>query len=257
MADSPLPLYLPISPSPASWPASKTIVYWNDGKTEIGRLGEANRINIPFDQMPVSLRRAVLAAEDREFYGDHGGFDPAAPRPRSLERRARWRHPGRFHHHSAVREERIPEPRTDPVRKARELVLSVKLETESSKDEILGDYLNTIYFCPWRLRNRNRIPGLLRQARQQADPANRQRLQRSSRRKWLRTQIPTKTSCKLATSTSSTAWSKGVGSRAEAKLKYPKFQKAKSAKNHLAWHQRLPPGVRSARWFVADTAKTT
>ena len=34
-------------------------MYWNDGKTEIGRLGEANRINIPFDQMPVSLRRAV------------------------------------------------------------------------------------------------------------------------------------------------------------------------------------------------------
>ena len=27
-----------------------------------------------------------------------------------------------------------------------ELVLSVKLETESSKDEIPGDYLNTIYF---------------------------------------------------------------------------------------------------------------
>ncbi len=124
--------------------SEKTIVYWNDGKSEMGRLGEANRISVPFDQMPVTLREAVLAAEDREFY-DHGGFDPAALA------RAGWNdiRGGDTQGGSTITQQYAKNAYLSHeqtlVRKARELVLSVKLETESSKDEILGDYLNTIY----------------------------------------------------------------------------------------------------------------
>lgn len=125
--------------------AEKTIVYWNDGKTELGRLGESNRINVPLDKMPENLRNAVLAAEDREFY-DHGGFDPGALM------RAAWNdvNGGATQGASTITQQYAKNAYLTQdqtlIRKARELILSVKLETEVSKDQILENYLNTIYF---------------------------------------------------------------------------------------------------------------
>ena len=77
----------------------------------------------------------------------HGGVSPSGIG------RAIWNNvtggglAGRLDDHPAVREERLPDPGAI-VRSAssRRLVLAVKLETVVSKDEILGDYLNTIYF---------------------------------------------------------------------------------------------------------------
>lgn len=124
--------------------SEKTIVYWNDGKSELGRLGEANRISIPFEDMPVTLRQAVLAAEDREFY-EHGGFDPTAiVRAGWNDLRGGGTQGGSTITQQYAKNAYLTHEQT-LVRKARELVLSVKLETEASKDEILGDYLNTIY----------------------------------------------------------------------------------------------------------------
>lgn len=124
--------------------SEKTIVYWNDGKTELGRLGEANRISISFDEMPEDLRNAVLAAEDREFY-EHGGFDPSAlARAAWNDVRGGGTQGGSTITQQYAKNAYLTHEQT-LVRKARELVLSVKLETETSKDEILADYLNTIY----------------------------------------------------------------------------------------------------------------
>ena len=55
--------------------AQTTIVYWNDGKHELGRLGDANRINVTLEQVPLNTQHAVLAAEDRDFYNE-GGISP-------------------------------------------------------------------------------------------------------------------------------------------------------------------------------------
>lgn len=125
--------------------SEKTIVYWNDGKSELGRLGESNRISIPLQEMPKDLRDAALAAEDREFYA-HGGFDPTALA------RAAWNDVsgGDTQGGSTITQQYaknafLTQEQTI-VRKAKELLLSVKLETEESKDQILENYLNTIYF---------------------------------------------------------------------------------------------------------------
>lgn len=125
--------------------AETTIVYWNDGKTELGRLGEANRISIPLSAMPADLQHAVLAAEDRDFY-NHGGFDPGAIA------RAAWNdvNGGNTQGGSTITQQYaknafLSQEQTF-TRKARELVLSVKLETRASKEQILEDYLNTVYF---------------------------------------------------------------------------------------------------------------
>ncbi len=55
--------------------AQTTRIYYDDGKTEIGRIGEANRTSVPLDRISPQMQAAMLAAEDRGFY-NHGGFDP-------------------------------------------------------------------------------------------------------------------------------------------------------------------------------------
>jgi membrane peptidoglycan carboxypeptidase len=125
--------------------SEKTIVYWNDGESELGRLGESNRISVPLQDMPKELRNATLAAEDREFYA-HSGFDMMALT------RAAWneisggsRQGGSTLTQQYAKNAFLSHEQTI-ARKARELILSVKLEGAESKDQILENYLNTIYF---------------------------------------------------------------------------------------------------------------
>lgn len=126
--------------------AQTTILFYDDGKTELGRLGEANRVSIDFDQIPLQTQQAVLAAEDREFY-EHGGFSV-----RGISRAvvtnligAAGAGGGSTITQQYAKNAYLTQERT-VTRKLRELVLSIKLETIVSKDQILQDYLNTIYF---------------------------------------------------------------------------------------------------------------
>jgi membrane peptidoglycan carboxypeptidase len=125
--------------------AQTTIVYWNDGKTELGRLGDSNRVSVPLDQVPLTMQHAVLSAEDRDFY-DEGGFSPKGIA------RAIWNNVsgGSLQGGSTITQQYaknafLTQERT-VTRKIKEFVLAVKLDTAVSKDTILGDYLNTIYF---------------------------------------------------------------------------------------------------------------
>ncbi len=125
--------------------AQTTIVYWNDGRHELGRIGDANRVSVPLDQVPLTMQHAVLAAEDRGFY-EEGGFSPSGIG------RAIWNNVsgGSLQGGSTITQQYaknafLSQERTFS-RKIQELVLAVKLDTSVSKDQILGDYLNTIYF---------------------------------------------------------------------------------------------------------------
>jgi membrane peptidoglycan carboxypeptidase len=126
--------------------AQTTILYYDDGVTELGRLGEANRVSVEFDQIPLQSQQAMLAAEDREFY-EHGGFSI-----RGISRAvitnllgASGVAGGSTITQQYAKNAYLTQERTI-TRKLRELVLSIKLETVVSKDQILRDYLNTIYF---------------------------------------------------------------------------------------------------------------
>ena len=94
---------------------------------------------------PPQMQAAMLAAEDRGYYS-HGGFDP-----RGLARAA-WNNMtgGSVQGASTITQQYAKNAYLSQEqsfsRKFKELVLSVKLETQSSKDEILADYLNTIYY---------------------------------------------------------------------------------------------------------------
>ncbi len=66
---------------------------------------------------------------------------------RRLEQPHRRLDPGWLDDHPAVREERVPENSDQTFsRKFKELFLAIKLDNNYSKDQILENYLNTIYF---------------------------------------------------------------------------------------------------------------
>ena len=46
-----------------------TIIQYSNG-AEIGRFGAENRIIVPLAKIPINLRHAILAAEDRHFYSE-------------------------------------------------------------------------------------------------------------------------------------------------------------------------------------------
>lgn len=122
----------------------RTLLTYRDGE-ELGQLGATNRTIIGLDDVPVDVRRAVLAAENRDFYSDQG-ISPAGIA------RAAWTNltgdglqGGSTITQQYAKIAYLTQERTY-VRKVKELFLAVKLDQERSKDQILEDYLNTIYF---------------------------------------------------------------------------------------------------------------
>lgn len=133
-------------PSPNEVATSEaTIVYWADGKSEIGRLGDATRRSVPLADIPIDVQHAVLAAEDRTFY-EHGGVSPLGVGRAILNNLTGGSTQGgstitqQYAKNAFLTQERSWD------RKVKEALLAFKLETVVSKDEILGNYLNTIYF---------------------------------------------------------------------------------------------------------------
>jgi membrane peptidoglycan carboxypeptidase len=125
--------------------AQTTIIYYADGKTEIGRFGEQNRIIVPLDQVPDHVQKAVLAAEDRSFY-ENRGISPTGIV------RAFWNNlsGGSTQGGSTITQQYaknayLSQERTY-TRKIKEFFIAVKLARRDDKNKILQDYLNTIYF---------------------------------------------------------------------------------------------------------------
>ena len=122
-----------------------TIVYYADGTNEVGRLGEATRRSVELSAVPIQTQQAILAAEDRTFY-EHGGISPIGIL------RAAWNNVrgestqgGSTITQQYAKNAFLTQDRTWN-RKIKEALLAFKLETIVSKDDILQDYLNTIYF---------------------------------------------------------------------------------------------------------------
>ena len=100
-------------PSPEELQTNQTaIVQYADGSTMATIDGGENRTIVALSKVPVHVRDAVIAAEDRGFYSEPGISI------RGTLRAGGQRHPGRFHpgrldHHPAVRQERLPQLRPD------------------------------------------------------------------------------------------------------------------------------------------------
>ena len=125
--------------------AQATVVYWADGTSEIGRFGEFNRTDLPLSEIPLAVQYAVLAAEDRDFY-NHQGFSIRGIFRAFVNNIFTDRLAGGSTITQQYAKLAFLSTERTIVRKWKELVLAIKLETTSSKDKILENYLNTVYF---------------------------------------------------------------------------------------------------------------
>jgi membrane peptidoglycan carboxypeptidase len=120
-----------------------TRIFYTSGQ-EVGRFGEVNRVTVSLDKVPLPLRQAVLAGENRNFYSDNG----VSP---SGIARAFWNnlHGGAEQGGSTITQQYVKNYYLTPARtfkrKIREALLSIKIDQKLSKNQILEDYLNTIY----------------------------------------------------------------------------------------------------------------
>ncbi|WP_141581217.1 transglycosylase domain-containing protein [Actinomadura sp. WMMA1423] len=121
-------------------------VYYADGRTPLFRLG-ANRESVRHDQIPDRLRWAVLAAEDRGFYGGHGVSPSGTFRALWNNASGRDTQGGSTITQQLARNyfRGLSRDRTMR-RKVKEIFIAMKLDRSRGKDEILDLYLNTIYF---------------------------------------------------------------------------------------------------------------
>jgi membrane peptidoglycan carboxypeptidase len=129
----------------AEFETQTTKVFYAGGEDELGQFATQNRESISFDEMPQQVKDAVIAAENRTFWTDQG-IDP-----RGIVRAAFSNARGNATQGASTITQQyvkilyLTQERSLD-RKVREAVLSLKLQRQMSKEEILEGYLNTIYF---------------------------------------------------------------------------------------------------------------
>ncbi|WP_370250123.1 transglycosylase domain-containing protein [Nocardioides sp.] len=122
-----------------------TFVYYDDGETELGRFENQFRDSISLDEMPDTLKEAVVAAENRTFWTD-SGIDPKGILRALFNNVAGGSRQGA----STITQQYVKilylSQEQSYKRKVKEAILSLKVQREFSKSEVLENYLNLIYF---------------------------------------------------------------------------------------------------------------
>ncbi|CAB4535032.1 unannotated protein [freshwater metagenome] len=134
-------------PDPNAYVNSQsTIIQYSDG-SEIGRVGTQNRQILPLAKIPMRLRYAVMAAEDRNYYSNKA-FSPTGIARAILNnlKSGSLNGEGGSTITQQYAKTAFLTPSRTIQRKIKELVISLKLENALTKDQILENYLNTIYF---------------------------------------------------------------------------------------------------------------
>jgi membrane peptidoglycan carboxypeptidase len=125
--------------------SAQTNVYLYSDGTQIARDGEVNREIVGLGQVPRHVQRAVLAAEDRDFYHESAVDLQAMARAGWNMLTGGGRQSGSTITQQYVKNYYLTQDQT-VTRKAKEFFIALKLDREVSKDEILAGYLNTSYF---------------------------------------------------------------------------------------------------------------
>jgi membrane peptidoglycan carboxypeptidase len=110
---------------------------------------EGNRVDVNLSQVPVHVRQAVIAAEDRNFYTNPGFSFSGFARAVNNDLFG-----GDLQGGSTITQQYVKNALVGSaqhglsglMRKAKELVIATKMSGEWSKDDVLQAYLNIIYF---------------------------------------------------------------------------------------------------------------
>lgn len=124
-----------------------TIFDYADGRTQIAHIG-VNRVSVPLAKIPPVVRDAVLAAEDRSFYTE------SAVSPTGILRALRndlTSGSGALQGGSTITQQYVKNyyltEQQTVSRKLDEALVAIKIDQQMSKDTVLQNYLNTIYFA--------------------------------------------------------------------------------------------------------------
>lgn len=125
--------------------AQTTTVYYSDGSTPMGRFSTVDRKTIDPSTLPDYVAHAVVASEDRTFYTNSGIDFKGILRAVVNNITQGTRQGGSTLTQQYVERYYMGET-TTYTGKIKEAVLAVKINREQSKEQIIGNYLNTIYF---------------------------------------------------------------------------------------------------------------
>ena len=125
-------------------PSIITYIHGDNGEV-IGEYAIEKRIEVPYEEIPEVLIRAIIATEDARFYGHRGidfrGILRAVKEDIKIRRR-----PGRLHGGSTISQQLARElflHRKQTVRrKLKEVLLALQIEKRYSKEEIVTMYCN-------------------------------------------------------------------------------------------------------------------
>jgi monofunctional biosynthetic peptidoglycan transglycosylase len=131
---------------------------WRTGQRQAGRDDRVDRRWVPYGAMSPSVKVAVLVAEDINFFSHHG-FDSGEMRKaltQAIEDRELPR--GASTITQQLAKNLWLSPSRDPLRKAREAILTWQLERALGKRRLLELYLNVVEFGPgvWGVESASR-----------------------------------------------------------------------------------------------------
>ena len=125
--------------------AQSSTVYYADGTEEMGKFAEINRQSVDASTLPDYVGNAVVASEDRTFYSNKG-VDPKGI-ARALFNNLRG---GDTQGPSTLTQQYVKNYYVDTTSsysgKFKQAIMAIKIDREKPKKEILGDYLNTVYY---------------------------------------------------------------------------------------------------------------
>ncbi|WP_209044065.1 transglycosylase domain-containing protein [Brevibacterium marinum] len=119
-------------------------IYYNDGKTPIGQYKVQDRESVPIEEISEPMRKAAIAAEDTSFYENRGISIKGLSRAVVGVATNQYAGGGSTITQQYVKNFYLTNEHSLD-RKVKEMFISLKIDQQQSKDEILADYLNTIY----------------------------------------------------------------------------------------------------------------
>ncbi|AWW37812.1 transglycosylase domain-containing protein [Streptomyces cadmiisoli] len=117
---------------------------YTDGRT-LTRKGEVNREVVDLSQVPKEVQRTFVAAENKSFYSDSGVDLKGTARGLLNTLSGKGKQGGSTITQQYVKNYYLTQEQT-VTRKLKELVISLKVDREKSKDDILAGYINTSYY---------------------------------------------------------------------------------------------------------------
>lgn len=125
--------------------AQKSTVLYADG-SPMGTFPGPNRTIVDYESLPEFMGQAVVSAEDRTFFENQGISVTGMARAFINNVRGGATQGGSTLTQQYVERYYVGQTTTGYVGKAKEALLAIKIAQSETKEQILGRYLNTIYF---------------------------------------------------------------------------------------------------------------